>query len=398
MHYDFNQIIDRSHTYAVKIDTLPEGCPSDAIPVWVADMDLPCAQPIIDALHQRIDRRIFGYTEYNNAECKNAIVHWYKKRFDWQIQQQDIFFSPGVVPALAFLIESLTNVGDGIIIQRPVYHPFSKKIENNGRRVINSPLIKQQHKYVMDYDTLETQFARSDVAGMILCSPHNPVGRVWSVQELERLLELAKKYNKWIISDEIHSDLTRRGIVHTPLLKIAGTYADHIVVCTAPSKTFNLAGMQLSNIIIPNPNLQKKWKHVIEDRYSVSMASPFALAALTAAYSDGGEEWLEQVREYIDHNISYVTDFLKKYLPDSVVYDCEGTYLMWIDFSAYCSDADKLEHIMQHKARIAFDEGYIFGEEGCCFERLNVACPRAVLEKCMYRLRLTFAEDSLDNS
>lgn len=395
MQYNFDEIIDRSHTFAVKVDNLPHGCPKDALPLWVADMDLPCAQPIIDALHERIDRRIFGYTEYSSAECKQSVVSWHRRRFDWQIAEDNIFFSPGVVPALAFLLEALSSEGEGIIIQPPVYHPFALKIQNTGRRVLHSPLIKDEEHctYRMDYADLERQFARPDTAGMILCSPHNPVGRVWSEQELRQLIEIAARYGKWIISDEIHADLTRFGVRHTPLLKIAGSYADHIAACTSPSKTFNLAGAQLSNIIIPNQDWQRKWKQITEARYSVSMASPFALTALIAAYTHG-EDWLEQARRYIDANIAYAADFLRAHLPKTVVYNTEGTYLMWIDFSAYCAayriDEKGLEKLMQQKARIAFDEGYIFGAEGACFERLNAACPRSVLEECMRRLLHVF--------
>ena len=252
MKYNFDEVVDRKGTYSCKLDQMPEGAPSDALSVWVADMDFACAEPIIRALHERIDRKIFGYTIYDNEDLKHAVTGWFRRRYGWEVAKEDVFFSPGVVPALAFLLQALTSEGDGIIIQRPVYYPFTNKINGNNRKIFNSSLIYENGDYRMDYEDLEKKFADEAVKGMILCSPHNPVGRVWTVEELGRLVEIAKKYGKWIISDEIHMDLTRKGVVHTPLLKVAPKYADHIVVCTAPSKTFNLAGMQLSNIVIPN--------------------------------------------------------------------------------------------------------------------------------------------------
>lgn len=388
MKYNFDELIDRKGTYAAKLDALPQGAPQDALSVWVADMDFACAEPILNALHERIDKKIFGYTMYENEELKNAITGWFKRRFDWNIPKEDIFYSPGVVPALAFLVKILTKEGDGIIIQRPVYYPFTNKIAASNRKIYNSPLICEEGKYKMDYADLEEKFADENVKGIILCSPHNPVGRVWTKEELRQLADIAKKHGKWIISDEIHMDLTRNGVIHTPLIKVAPEYADHMVICTAPSKTFNMAGMQLSNIIIPNKEWQKKWIAVVEDEFSVNMANPFGIAATIAAYNEG-EEWLEQLKQYLDENIRYVKEFLKEHLPKARMADTEATYLVWIDFSAYESDPKKLEYMMQNTARIAFDEGYIFGEEGNGFERINIAMPRKQVEECMKRIKDT---------
>ncbi len=386
MKYDFDEVVDRKGTYSCKLDQMPEGAPADALSVWVADMDFACAEPIIKALHERIDRKIFGYTIYDNEDLKNAVTGWFKRRYDWEVAKEDVFFSPGVVPALAFLLQALTEEGDGIIIQRPVYYPFTNKINGNSRKIYNSSLIYENGDYRMDFDDLEKKFADEAVKGMILCSPHNPVGRVWTVDELGRLVDIARKYGKWIISDEIHMDLTRKGVVHTPLLKVANGYEDHIVVCTAPSKTFNLAGMQLSNIVIPNKEWQKKWLGVIDDAFSVSMANPFGIAATIAAYNEG-EEWLDQLRDYLDENIRYVKEFVREQLPKASVTAVEGTYLIWLDLNAYERDPKKLEKLMQETARIAFDEGYIFGEEGNGFERINAAMPKRNLEDCMNRIK-----------
>ena len=381
MDYQFDKPISRRGTLSMKWEV-----GESELPMWVADMDFACAEPIIRALHERIDRKIFGYTIYDNEDLKHAVTGWFRRRYGWEVAKEDVFFSPGVVPALAFLLQALTSEGDGIIIQRPVYYPFTNKINGNNRKIFNSSLIYENGDYRMDYEDLEKKFADEAVKGMILCSPHNPVGRVWTVEELGRLVEIAKKYGKWIISDEIHMDLTRKGVVHTPLLKVAPEYADHIVVCTAPSKTFNLAGMQLSNIVIPNKEWQKKWLGVIDDAFSVSMANPFGIAATIAAYNEG-EEWLDQLRDYLDENIRFVKEFVKEQLPKASVTAVEGTYLIWLDLNGYESDPKKLEKLMQETARIAFDEGYIFGEEGNGFERINAAMPKRCVEDCMNRIK-----------
>lgn len=385
MQYNFDEIIDRSGTYSVKLEALPEGAPEDALSVWIADMDFPCAQPIIQALHDRIDRRIFGYSLYESEELSNAVINWYKKQYDWDVKKEDVFFSPGVVPALAFLIHILSQEGDGIIIQKPVYYPFTSKILGAKRKIVNNPLIYEDGRYRMDYEDLEKKLADENNRGLILCNPHNPVGRVWTEEELKKLVLLAQKYGKWIISDEIHADLTRAGIHYTPLAKVVPEYADHIAVCTAPTKTFNLAGVQLSNIVISNKEWQQKWLDIIDGEFSVAVANPFGIEATIAAYTKG-EEWLEQVKAYIDGNIQYVKDFVKEHMPKAHVVDTEGTYLMWIDMNGYETDVKKLEHLMQHTAKIAFDEGYIFGEEGNGFERLNIATSRRNVEECMRRM------------
>lgn len=387
MKYDFDNVVSRNGTYSAKFDAPPAGCSPDALPLWVADMDFPCAQPIIDALHKRIDRQIFGYTLYNNVPLKESVQGWFKRRYNWDVKQEDIFFSPGVVPALAFLIQALTQQGDGIIIQRPVYHPFTNKIKSSGRKLVNNSLLYQDGEYLIDYADLEEKLAAPENKGLILCSPHNPVGRVWHEEELRKIVDIAKKYDKWIIADEIHMDLTRKGVTHTPLLKLAPDYADKIISCTAPSKTFNLAGMQISNIVIPNKEWQKKWLGIIDDELSLNSASPFGIEANIAAYNEC-EDWLEQVQDYLDENIQYVQDFTKEHLPKAHIPKIEGTYLVWLDLNAYESDPEKLQDLMQKTANLALNDGYIFGEEGNGFQRINVATPRKNIEECMKRIKM----------
>lgn len=384
MKYNFDEIIDRSNTYSFKRDCLPEGAPKDSLSFWVADMDFPCADPVIEALHQRIDRKIYGYTAYDNQDVYEAVSGWFMRQYGWKIEREELSFSPGVVPALAFLIRALTEPGDGIIIQRPVYYPFTIKIENAGRRVVNNPLTHDGNTYRMDYIDLEEKLKNPQNKGIIICSPHNPVGRVWTEDELRQLVDLCKKYNKWIISDEIHCDLTRKGMKHHPLLTVAPDYKDQIIACTAPSKTFNLAGMQISNIVIPNKEYKAKFDFLLDDCFGL-MAAPLGISAMIAAYTHG-EEWLDQVREYIDENIAYVHDFLQKNMPEVTMSDTQGTYLIWLDFRAYCNDEKKLEKLMHESAKVALDEGYIFGDEGKGFERINMASPRSMIVECMERI------------
>ncbi len=384
--YDLDQIIDRKGTYSCKWEQLPEGTPADALPLWVADMDFPCADPILEALHKRIDRQILGYSIYENDECKSAVTGWFKRRFNWDVEKNNIFFSPGVVPAIAFLLDILTKEGDGVLIQKPVYYPFSGKIEGNRRTIVNNPLIYQNGRYEIDFEDLEAKMSVPANKGMILCSPHNPVGRVWTEQELKSIVEICKKYDKWIISDEIHFDLVRKGVKHQPLLKLCPEYKDRIIVCTAPSKTFNLAGMQLSNIVIPNPEYQKLWNAETGDKLSVNFASPLGITAVIAAYNES-EDWLNQVNDYIDANIAFAKEYFAQNLPKAKMVEPEGTYLIWVDLREYCSDAKKLEELMIQKAKVVLDEGYIFGEEGVGFERINAACPRSILKECLDRMK-----------
>lgn len=394
MKYNFDESISREGTYSVKFDAPPAGCSADDLPLWVADMDFPCSQPIIDALHKRIDRQIFGYTLYNTAPLKDSIQGWFKRRYDWDVKQEDIFFSPGVVPALAFLINALTEKTDGIIIQRPVYHPFTNKIKSSGRKLVNNALLYQDGEYTMDYEDLEKKLAEPENKVLLLCSPHNPVGRVWTKEELRKVVDIAKKYDKWIIADEIHMDLTRKGVVHTPLLKIAPDYADKIISCTAPSKTFNLAGMQISNIVIPNKECQKEWLNVLDSEFSLNSASPFGVEATIAAYNES-EDWLEQVQEYLDENIQYMQDFIKENLPKAHIPKIEGTYLVWLDLNAYEKDPQKLQTLMQKMANLALNDGFIFGKEGNGFQRINVATPRKNVIECMERIKKTIDSISI---
>lgn len=395
MKYNFDEIIDRSGTSATKMESLPKGCPDDALPLWVADMDFACAEPILKALHERIDKKIFGYTMYDTDECLGAVLNWYKKRYGWEEQKENLFFCGGIVSAYAVLLNLLTKEGEGVVIQRPIYYPFTMKANSNGRQIVDSPLIYADGNYTIDFDDLDKKMAEPNNKVLVFCSPHNPAGRVWTEEEIRKVVDICKKYDKWIICDEIHCDLLRCGMTFHPILKVAPDYADRIAVCTAPSKTFNLAGMKTSNIVIHNKELQAAWKELIGGKLSMNGAGTLGLTAMIAAYNEG-EEWLEQLKEYLDGNFAYIDAFLKEHLPKAHMVPSEGTYLAWIDFNGYVDgDAEKLEEIMQKKARVALDEGYIFGDTGRGFERINIATPRSVVEDCMDRILKAFKEEKL---
>lgn len=395
MKYNFDEIIDRSGTSATKMESLPKGCPDDALPLWVADMDFACAEPILKALHERIDKKIFGYTLYDTDECLGAVVNWYKKRYGWEEQKENLFFCGGIVSAYAVLLNLLTKEGEGVVIQRPIYYPFTMKANSNGRQIVDSPLIYADGNYTIDFDDLDKKMAEPNNKVLVFCSPHNPAGRVWTEAEIRKVVDICKKYDKWIICDEIHCDLLRCGMTFHPILKVAPDYADRIAVCTAPSKTFNLAGMKTSNIVIHNKELQAAWKELIGGKLSMNGAGTLGLTAMIAAYNEG-EEWLEQLKEYLDGNFAYIDAFLKEHLPKAHMVPSEGTYLAWIDFNGYVNgDAERLEEIMQKKAKVALDEGYIFGDAGRGFERINIATPRSVVEDCMNRILQAFKEEKL---
>lgn len=393
MKYNFDEVIDRTGTAATKVERLPKGSPADALALWVADMDFPCAEPILKALHERIDRKIFGYTLYETEECLGAVIGWFKRRYGWEEKKENLFFCGGIVSAYAVLLKLLTKEGDGIVLQRPIYYPFTNKAESNGRVLADNPLIYENGNYKIDFEDLDKKMADPNNKVLVFCSPHNPAGRVWTEEEIRKVVDICKKYDKWIICDEIHCDLIRRGVTFHPILKVAPDYADRIAVCTAPSKTFNLAGMKTSNIVIHNEELKAAWTDFLGNKLSMNGPGTLGLTAMIAAYNEG-EEWLEQVKDYLDGNFAYVDEFLKKHLPKAHLVPSEGTYLAWIDFNGYVNgDEKKLKEMMQQKARVALDEGYIFGDAGKGFERINIATPRSVVEDCMERILKAFREE-----
>ena len=385
MQYDFDKIIDRKNTQAVKWDKhlLEEFFgTSDVLPLWVADMDFQCPQPLIDAMKQKAEEGIYGYSWHKTPAYFNAVIGWMKRRHNWEIEKDWIVYSPGIVPAINVMIRSFTHPGDKIIVQSPVYYPFFSTIENNGRHVQNNQLVYENNKYSFDFDDFEEKAKDPLTKIFVLCSPHNPVGRVWIKDELKKLGDICLENDVLIISDEIHHDLLLPGYEHIVFTKINEEYNDITLVCTAPSKTFNVAGLQTSNIIIPNKKLRDSFIQGMSGRNSLGIPNAFGISALISAYNEG-EEWLEQVMKYVHENFKFLNAYLQENLPDVYMVKPEGTYLAWLDFSRLEMNDEERREFLLHKAKVALDGGPMFGKGGEGFERINVACPRSILEDCM---------------
>ena len=383
MKYDLDRIVDRRGTNSLKWEFGPMINPkvkADTLPLWVADMDFPCAEPILRALRERIDREIFGYSLHYTGDYFRAVCGWMQRRFGWYVNSEHIVVSPGVVPAISSLIRCFTEKGDGIIIQRPVYGPFAAQIERNGRLVVDNSLVNDDGYYRMDFEDLKRKAADPANTMMILCSPHNPVGRVWSEDELRRVGEICLENDVLLVSDEIHFDIVRKGVKHR-VLETLFPGEERIITCTAPSKSFNLAGMQVSHIILRGEEQRQRW----EDETGHQMLSPLAIAAVQAAYNEG-ESWLDQVNGYIDANLEFIADFLRDNLPEAVYRVPEGTYLAWIDLSAYGYSGEELNSLMIEDAGVFFDGGNKFGAQSASFQRINTACPRSILAEALDRM------------
>ncbi|MFM1654547.1 MalY/PatB family protein [Brevibacillus sp. B_LB10_24] len=382
MRYDFDKQINRFQTASEKWDQLEEHFgDKDLLPMWVADMDFASPEPVIEAIKQRAEHGIFGYTVISD-EYLDAVVNWMQVRHDWAIQKDWVCHSPGVVPALHFIVQSFTQPGDKVMFQPPVYYPFSKVIANNGREIVYNPLKYENGRYQMDLDDLRKKIA--GVKLLILCSPHNPVGRVWTKEELAELGRICLEHNVLVVSDEIHFDLVLSGHTHTPFAAISEEFAQNAIICTAPSKTFNLAGLQISNIIIPNQKLRKVFADTV-DKHFLGLPGTFGLVAAESAYRHGGE-WLDQLLAYLEQNLDFLTAYLQQNLPELKVIKPEGTYLVWVDCRGLGLSLKELEQFMLQKAKVAFNQGYVFGPGGEGFIRINIACPRSLLEEGLSRV------------
>ena len=383
MKYNFDEVIDRKGTHAVKVERLPKGADKDSLALWVADMDFACAEPILKALHERIDRKIFGYTMYDADECMDAVTGWMKKRYGWDESRENLFFCPGVVAAYAALINLLTERGDGIVLQRPIYYPFTNKANSNGRIPVDNALIYENGAYRIDFEDLDKKMADPANKVLVVCSPHNPTGRVWTEDELKKTVEICKKYDKWIICDEIHCDLIRRGVTFTPIMNVAPEYADRIVVCTAPSKTFNIAGLQAANIIAADPEIRRKIDRQLVDN-ELHALNAFAVEALIAAYNEGGE-WLDELKKYLWENYEYLRDFFTRHLPALPVTPLEATYLVWVDCRTLKRPTTEIARQLLEEGHVWINEGEMYAGEG--FLRINIACPRKTLAEGLERIR-----------
>jgi cystathionine beta-lyase len=384
MKYDFDKFVSRENTHSVKWNYIKESVGvEDALPMWVADMDFETVPEIKDAIIVRAQHNIYGYTARSD-EYYQTIIDWNEKRHGWKVEKSWITHSAGVVNALFNIIRSFTSSEDGVIIQSPVYHPFYRAIKSCDCKIILNPLKIVDGRYVPDIEDLENKLKSNRVKLLILCNPHNPVGRVFAKEELTAIGELCLKYKVLVVSDEIHSDLVFKQHKHIPFASISKDFEQNSIICTAPSKTFNLAGLATSNIIIPNEELKKKYDIACE-KLSLKSYNIFGAVACEAAYRYG-EEWLDELLEYICGNKNYALNFIKTKIPKLKANDIEGTYFLWVDCRGLGLSKEELEHFMLHEAKLWLNQGYIFGSEGEGFVRINIACQRSTVEEAMKRL------------
>jgi len=366
------------------------GVPEEALPLWVADMDFETLPQVTQAIKERIGHELYGYT-LPSPEYYQSIQGWMERRHNWAIETDWIFTVPGVVPAINLALHAFTNLGDAVLIQPPVYPPFANAVTGNGRQLITNPLVLQGGRYEIDFHDMEQKIVKNAVKLFVLCSPHNPVGRVWTPEELRKMAEICLKYNVLIVSDEIHQDLTFPGVRHYPLPKVDSKYQDIAIVCTAPSKSFNLAGLQTSNIIIANPQLREKYLAAAKC-WGISKVNSIGVVACQAAYTHG-DAWLDEAMAYIADNANYVHDFLTTHLPQIRMAQPQGLYLLWLDFNDLGLTPEALEQFLLHRAKLWLNQGYSYGEEGRGFVRLNIACPRAILETALKQLQAAIKQE-----
>jgi cystathionine beta-lyase len=388
MKYDFDRVIDRTRTNSMKWNKhfLKYRFESEEVlPLWVADMDFQCPQPVIEVLKKRAAEEIYGYSWHKIPAYLNAVTNWMKRRHNWEVNKDWIVFSPGIVPAIYMLIQTFVNIGEKVIIQPPVYDPFFTAIENNGRQVLLNQLLYENKKYSIDFEDFEEKAKDPLTKMFILCSPHNPIGRVWTEKELRRIGDICIDNEILIVSDEIHHDLILSGYKHTLFSTTSKEFEHNTFVCTSPGKTFNIAGLQISNIIISDKRKREAFTNTIMNINGIMIPNVFGIVALITAY-DEGEEWLDQVLKYIEANFKFLKEFVSENLPDVDFIDPEGTYLAWLDFSKLGMNDEELREFMLKNAKVALDDGKQFGPGGEGFQRMNIACPRSLLKECMIRI------------
>ena len=390
MTYNFDEVIDRKGTNCLKYDFAVErGYPEGVLPFWVADMDFRTAPPVIEELERRVQHGIFGYTD-PGADYRAAVWDWMKTQHDWTPAEGSLTITPGVVFALGMAVQSFTAPGDAVLIQQPVYYPFSSIILGNDRQLVNSPLVLKDGHYEIDFVDFEQKITSKNVKLFLLCNPHNPAGRVYTRDELQKMATICLQHGITIVADEIHNDFIRKGYEHTVLASLGNDIAQHVVTCTAPSKTFNLAGLQISNIFIENESMRQKFRATI-DHAGYSQPNALGMFAAQAAY-EKGLPWLEALRDYLEQNYQKTKAFLAQHLPKVTLIEPEGTYLLWLDFRAYGLSAKELDHLIVHEANLWLDSGHIFGKDGEGFERLNIACPWQTLARGLAQLTAAFRD------
>lgn len=378
-HFDFDKIVPRRGSRSYKWDSAAS---DDVLPLWVADMDFRTAPPVVEALERRVRHGIFGYTKVPK-EYYDATLEWFHRRHRWQMEREWILYTTGVVPALSALIKALTNPGDRVLVQTPVYNCFFSSIRNNGCELVTSELICENGIYLMDYADMERKMQDPKLKVMLLCNPHNPVGRVWTREELTRMGEICLRNGVFVIADEIHCELVHPGHTYTPFASIDGEFLNHSATCLSPTKAFNLAGLQIANIIIADSEICRRTDRAININ-EVCDVNPFGVEGLIAAYNEG-EAWLDELNGYLHGNYLYMQDFCRKHLPDFPITPMEGTYLAWMDCRALGIPSETLEKELLERARLWLNAGTMYGARGEGFMRWNLACPRSVLDEGLKR-------------
>ncbi len=381
MRYDFDEIIPRRNTNSYKWDSAAD---ADVLPLWVADMDFRTAAPIVEALQRRVAHGIFGYTRVPDAYY-DAVTDWFARRHGWTIRRDWMIYTSGVVPALSAVIKALTVPGDKVLVQTPVYNCFFSSIRNNGCGMVSSPLTYEDRTYRMDFEDLERKAADERVKVMLLCNPHNPAGRVWTREELTRLGDICLRHGVTVVSDEIHCELVYPGHTYTPFAYLSEEFRQHSVTCVSPSKSFNMAGLQIATIVAADDDMRRRIDKAININ-EVCDVNPFGVLATIAAYNEG-EEWLTQLLAYLHANYRYMQAYCEEYLPDFPLTRLEGTYLVWMDTRALHQPSEELEHRLTQEARLWLNAGTMYGAEGEGFMRWNIACPKSVLHEGLERFR-----------
>jgi len=382
MKYDFDSVVDRRNTQSSKWAVKDIFGRDDVLPMWVADMDFPVAEPIIEAIRKRAEHPIYGYTEVTQGLLE-SLAERMERKYRWKVNPEWILITPGVVPALNAAVRAFSLPGESVVIQCPVYPPFSGAVLNNDRVVANNQLKIRDNKYQVDFEDLESQFSSKKARLMILCSPHNPVGRVWTREELLKMGETVLRHRGIMVSDEIHGEIVFKGYRHIPFASLSKEFEQNSVTCVAPSKTFNLPGLHTAMAIIPDAELRKRFNRA---RAGI-MGSPglFGLAAAEAAFRYG-DEWLEQLLDYLEGNVDLTMEYFKDRIPEIKPYRPEGTYLVWLDCRGLGMDHKDLSPFFSEKARVGMVDGYSFGPGGEGYMRLNVGCPRSILEEGLRRI------------
>lgn len=388
MIYSFDKILERRGTLCTKWDNLRERMGrEDVLALWVADCEFPCSEPIVRAISARAAHPVFGYS-FVPPDFYIATKDWVAKRHGWTVDTDCIRFFPGIVPFIGVCIRALTNPGERILIQPPVYHPFATMIRENQREVCRCPLRYTEAGYAIDFRGLEEKLSSPDVTMMILCNPHNPVGRVYRKEELEKISALCVQYGVRLVSDEIHSDVIYSGHKHIPVASLNAQAAENTVTCISPSKAFNIAGLKASGILIPNPEIREVIDAEIS-RVHVSTPNAFAMAAYLAAYRES-EDYLDQMIAYLEENRNFLDRWLRAHMPKIRLVPAEGTYLMWLDCTELGLRGDKLHEFFLNEAHVAVNKGEIFGLEGASFVRMNIACPRSMLQEALERIQRAY--------